>query len=272
MWGRRQELKGLKLTPALPHVTRPRRGEKEEQETAVSEGGIWRRRPWLSSRRSESVTSRYPDVGSALLLHDTFDLVVNLLEAVTVHDSCTHTNTHTHIHRWHFYLNIHINKKNFFFFSFFLPVKHSRKSCSSLMARSRAFRAWSSDRRLFRSLGMNTHTHTKRSLSMSTVFKTMSFARPLQWRLKSKKKKTPVCQSKMNMAGNSFVKCCPLCLEAATATVHWLSRTYKMFSRDRGRMKIAMGWSCAAWSLLMALADTSRMQCFPWSSEEGRVY
>lgn len=45
--------------------------------------------------------------------------------------------------------------------------------------------------------------------------------------------------------------------------------THMMFSTDLGLMKMAMGWSWASWSLLMALPDTSRMQCLPWKQQEN---
>lgn len=41
-------------------------------------------------------------------------------------------------------------------------------------------------------------------------------------------------------------------------------RTHSTFSRERGRMKMAMGCRWAACSRRTALAETSRMQCFPW--------
>lgn len=44
--------------------------------------------------QSQSVPGRNPDVGAALLLNDGFDQVVDLLEAVAVHDGCAHTHTH----------------------------------------------------------------------------------------------------------------------------------------------------------------------------------
>lgn len=40
--------------------------------------------------------------------------------------------------------------------------------------------------------------------------------------------------------------------------------THSTFSRERGRMKMAMGCRWAACSRRTALAETSRMQCFPW--------
>lgn len=40
--------------------------------------------------------------------------------------------------------------------------------------------------------------------------------------------------------------------------------THSTFSRERGRMKMAIGCRWAACSRRTALAETSRMQCFPW--------
>lgn len=37
---------------------------------------------------------------------------------------------------------------------------------------------------------------------------------------------------------------------------------------DFGLMKMAMGYSCACCNLLIALPDTSRMQCFPWKGKD----
>jgi hypothetical protein len=45
--------------------------------------------------------------------------------------------------------------------------------------------------------------------------------------------------------------------------------THSTFSRERGRMKMAIGCRWAACSRRTALAETSRMQCFPWGA--GRV-
>lgn len=42
------------------------------------------------------------------------------------------------------------------------------------------------------------------------------------------------------------------------------NHTHSTFSRDRGRMKMAIGCRWAACSRRTALAETSRMQCFPW--------
>lgn len=43
--------------------------------------------------------------------------------------------------------------------------------------------------------------------------------------------------------------------------------THMMFSTDLGLMKMAMGWSWASCSLLMAFPDTSRIQCLPWAAQ-----
>lgn len=43
--------------------------------------------------------------------------------------------------------------------------------------------------------------------------------------------------------------------------------THMIFSTDLGLMKMAMGYSWATCSLLMALPDTSSMQCLPWPEE-----
>lgn len=64
-----------------------------------------------------------------------------------------------------------------------------------------------------------------------------------------------------------FIQYSKYSLLCATSTVQvfWRS-THRTFSSDLGRTKMAMGWSWAACSLRTALAETSRMQCFPCCS------
>ena len=48
--------------------------------------------------------------------------------------------------------------------------------------------------------------------------------------------------------------------------------THRTFSSVLGRTKMAMGWSCAACSLRIALADTSKIQCLPCCSRRKREW
>lgn len=71
-------------TPVLHQVT-PLKGGGGEGGGGY--GDCHRDSAMAGSSQSESVAGRDPDVGAALLLDDGFDLVVNLLEAVAVHDA-----------------------------------------------------------------------------------------------------------------------------------------------------------------------------------------
>lgn len=50
------------------------------------------------------------------------------------------------------------------------------------------------------------------------------------------------------------------------------ANTHISASTDLGLMKTAMGNTCACCSLLMALPDTSRMQCLPWKSHDASAH
>lgn len=106
--------------------------------------------------------------------------------------------------------------------SLLLPEKHSRKSCSSLRARSIPFLACSSVRRVL--------------ISLSTS-----------------QTKSPIVTNVHDFFTASQI----------SRVLHMYKSTYRTFSSDLGRTKMAMGWSWAACSLRTALADTSKMQCFP---------
>lgn len=122
-----------------------------------------------------------------------------------------------------------------------LPEKHSRKSCSSLRARSIPFLACSSVRRVLISL------------------------------FTSRRKKKNHYKTHGSMICSIFNVLSPCILKCRL----WrnIGSTHRTFSSDLGLTKMAMGWSWAACSLRTALADTSKMQCFPcclFTHAEGR--
>lgn len=100
----------------------------------------------LAGAASQPLPRGDPDVRPRLLLDHFLYFMVDLLEAVPFHDGCGHIDVPV---RGGVTMK---SDKNFPENFMLLPEKHSRKSCSSLRARSIPFLACSSVRRVLISL------------------------------------------------------------------------------------------------------------------------
>lgn len=91
-----------------------------------------------------------------------------------------------------------------------------------------------------------------------------------------------VCHDKHNYYYQMWITWLKWCISGFKTHTHTLSHTHthtythrethSMFCRDEGRIKMAMGWSCAACNLLTAFAETSKIQCFPcWKHTHTRL-